>query len=186
MGMARKENTVLFAVFGLWQLFVLHEALAGQPADKVGAAPNHESAPLNHESARLNNEANTGRSAGLQLPSGDLDLRPPSQLLAGEDAAGRDAPGPISDFAHRKLFAAQNVSRFEASAATADGGPSRAPAPAANVASGHIMSPMETLAHNFQQQGLPLARLFENKDSLVHLGLNQKGKPGLWILHKLH
>ncbi len=48
------------------------------------------------------------------------------------------------------------------------------------------MSPMQLMAHNFRQQGLPLAKLFENKDSLVHLGLNQKGKPGLWIVHKLH
>ncbi len=181
--MARKENTVLLAVFGLWQLFVLHEALAGQPLDKAGAALNHESS---HESTALNHEANTGRSAGLQLPSGGLDLRPPSQLHAGEDTAVTDAPRPISDFAHRRLFAAQNITRFEASAATADGGASRAAAPAAAVASGHIMSPLETLAHNFHQQGLPLARLFENKDSLVHVGLNQKGKPGLWILHKLH
>ncbi len=45
---------------------------------------------------------------------------------------------------------------------------------------------VETMAHNFRQQGLPVARLFENKDSLIHLGLNQKGKPGLWIVHKLH
>lgn len=48
------------------------------------------------------------------------------------------------------------------------------------------MSPMETLAHNFHQEGLPVAKLFESNQSLVHLGLNPKGKPGLWIVHKLH
>jgi hypothetical protein len=54
------------------------------------------------------------------------------------------------------------------------------------ASSGHIMSPMETLAHNFRQEGLPIARLFQSNDSLVHVGLSPKGKPGLWVVHKLH
>ena len=31
-----------------------------------------------------------------------------------------------------------------------------------------------------------MARLFENKSALVHLGLNPKGKPGLWLVQKTH
>jgi hypothetical protein len=50
----------------------------------------------------------------------------------------------------------------------------------------HIMSPLQNLAHNFRQEGLPIAKLFQSDESLVHLGLNPKGKPGLWLVHKLH
>jgi len=33
---------------------------------------------------------------------------------------------------------------------------------------------------------VPVARLFETKGALLHLGLNPKGKPGLWQVQKTH
>ena len=36
-----------------------------------------------------------------------------------------------------------------------------------------------------QHEGLPVARLFESKSALVHLGLSPKGKPGLWLVQKI-
>jgi hypothetical protein len=36
------------------------------------------------------------------------------------------------------------------------------------------------------REGLPVARLFETKGALLHLGLNPKGKPGLWLVQKTH
>jgi hypothetical protein len=51
-------------------------------------------------------------------------------------------------------------------------------------------APMRSRAEEFVQrarrEGLPVARLWENKSALVHLGLNQKGKPGLWLVQKFH
>jgi hypothetical protein len=44
---------------------------------------------------------------------------------------------------------------------------------------------VEELALRFHREGLPIARLWENKSALVSLGLNQKGKPGLWIIQKI-
>jgi hypothetical protein len=35
-----------------------------------------------------------------------------------------------------------------------------------------------------RREGLPVARLFESKSALVHLGLSPKGKPGLWLVQK--
>jgi hypothetical protein len=35
-------------------------------------------------------------------------------------------------------------------------------------------------------EGMPVARLFESKSALVHLGLSPKGKPGLWLVQKMH
>ncbi len=45
---------------------------------------------------------------------------------------------------------------------------------------------VEEFARRVHKEGLPVARLWENKSALVSLGLNQKGKPGLWIIQKVH
>ena len=45
-------------------------------------------------------------------------------------------------------------------------------------------SPTEQLARQVHREGLPLARLWQNEQALVSLGLNRKGKPGLWIIQK--
>jgi hypothetical protein len=42
------------------------------------------------------------------------------------------------------------------------------------------------LARRVHREGLPVARLWENRSALVSLGLNQRGKPGLWIIQKTH
>jgi hypothetical protein len=44
----------------------------------------------------------------------------------------------------------------------------------------------EEFARRLHREGLPVARLFESKSALVSLGLNQKGKPGLWLIQKMH
>jgi hypothetical protein len=44
---------------------------------------------------------------------------------------------------------------------------------------------LEEFGQRVRREGLPVARLWENKSALVHLGLNQKGKPGLWIVQKV-
>jgi hypothetical protein len=49
---------------------------------------------------------------------------------------------------------------------------------------GRIPGRVEELALRFHREGLPIARLWENKSALVSLGLNQKGKPGLWFVQK--
>lgn len=44
----------------------------------------------------------------------------------------------------------------------------------------------EEFARRVHREGLPVARLWENKSALVSLGLNKKGKPGLWLVQKTH
>jgi hypothetical protein len=43
----------------------------------------------------------------------------------------------------------------------------------------------EEFARRVHREGLPLARLWENKSALLSLGLNKKGQPGLWIVQKI-
>lgn len=47
------------------------------------------------------------------------------------------------------------------------------------------MSQAEVFARRLHREGLPVARLWESKSALVSLGLNQKGKPGLWLTQKV-
>jgi hypothetical protein len=46
-------------------------------------------------------------------------------------------------------------------------------------------SRVEQFARRVHREGLPIARLWENDQALVSLGLNQKGKPGLWLMQKV-
>ncbi len=157
MGRLEKHGIASIALIGVGQLLLSQGALAGTPLEKVGASLDHDNA-----------STSTRPSAGVQTPGLRLDLRPP-QIFAGSSVAD-------------SFFVAHSEASTVPARALA---PSASP-PASSAAGGRVMSPMESLAHNFHQQGLPLAKLFENRDSLVHLGLNQHGKPGLWILHKLH
>ncbi len=43
---------------------------------------------------------------------------------------------------------------------------------------------MEERMRLARRDGFPVARLWESKSALLHLGFNQKGKPGLWIMQK--
>jgi hypothetical protein len=45
---------------------------------------------------------------------------------------------------------------------------------------------VEHFVQQFHKEGLPVARLFDNKSTLVHVGLSPRGKPGLWFVHTLH
>ncbi len=50
----------------------------------------------------------------------------------------------------------------------------------------HPMGLAQGMAERFHREGLPVARLWENHAALVSLGLNQKGKPGIWLVQKIH
>jgi hypothetical protein len=56
----------------------------------------------------------------------------------------------------------------------------------ADVGEARVMSRAESFARRFHREGLPVARLWENHSALVSLGLNGKGKPGLWLVQKTH
>jgi hypothetical protein len=40
------------------------------------------------------------------------------------------------------------------------------------------------LAQRFRRERLPLARLWQNHEAMLSIGLNQRGKPGLWLVQK--
>jgi len=49
-----------------------------------------------------------------------------------------------------------------------------------------MMSQPEIFARRVHREGLPVARLWESKSAFLSIGLNQRGKPGLWLIQKVH
>lgn len=94
-----------------------------------------------------------------------LDL----QLPAGEMIAAEKAPAAFPSLRRRILGGQEQA---QSSGLTPERPQTRIP--------GRV----EELALRFHREGLPIARLWENKSALVSLGLNQRGKPGLWIVQK--
>ena len=49
------------------------------------------------------------------------------------------------------------------------------------VADFHVASPAERFVGRVRREGLPLARLWKSESALLSIGLNQRGKPGVWF-----
>jgi len=47
------------------------------------------------------------------------------------------------------------------------------------------MSSPEVFVGRVSREGLPFARLWESKSTLLSIGLSPKGKPGLWLTQKV-
>jgi hypothetical protein len=96
-----------------------------------------------------------------------LDLRPSANAFAPAENTSADFPSSL----HRHNLGGQEEIRL--------------PAMGAGTVQGRIPSRVEEFARRVHREGLPVARLWENKSALLSLGLNKKGKPGLWIIQKI-
>jgi hypothetical protein len=112
-------------------------------------------------------------------PSTNLDLRPPGVSPSAISHEGATAPASEP---------------FPSTTHNLDLGQSDLPADnriqARTLAIGElnfrVMSQAEIFARRVHQEGLPIARLFESKSALLSIGLNKRGKPGLWFTQKTH
>jgi hypothetical protein len=100
---------------------------------------------------------------GLHAP---LDLHLPATAVP---AAQTSANFPSA--LHRQLWGSQEQLQL--------------PALGADAQQTRVPSHVEELVRRAHREGLPVARLWENKSALVSLGLNQRGKPGLWLVQKI-
>jgi hypothetical protein len=48
-----------------------------------------------------------------------------------------------------------------------------------------VESRLEELARRLHREGIPLAKLWQSHTALLSLGLNSRGKPGLWLIQKI-
>jgi hypothetical protein len=111
----------------------------------------------------------------LQAPSQHLDLRLPSHAGEGGGSVAEKSSDAFPSMAHRQNLAQQNLGQQE-----------RVALPALGSDGMHARPTLQDFVQRVHREGLPMARLFENKSALVHLGLNPKGKPGLWLVQKTH
>jgi hypothetical protein len=103
-----------------------------------------------------------------------LDLRPPSRL---ESAGHFEMAGNAAD--RSRSFGAPTVRQNPTS---------QEPVPQSPMAADGMRSrpALQDFVRRVHHEGLPVARLFESKSALVHVGLSPKGKPGLWLVQKIH
>ncbi len=116
----------------------------------------------------------------ISNPAPTLDLRPPAVAFepSGDEAAA------FPSVSHRQWLSSAQEQR----APVAESGAheqSRLPGFRAETSTGRNPGGVEGFARRVRREGLPIARLWENKSSLVSLGLNQRGKPGLWFVQKI-
>jgi hypothetical protein len=99
-----------------------------------------------------------------------LDLRLPSAIAAAavEEKSAASFPSGL----HRHTMGQAEESDL--------------PALGVQAAQGRVPGRAEEFARRVHREGLPVARLWENRSALVSLGLNQRGKPGLWLIQKTH
>jgi hypothetical protein len=97
-----------------------------------------------------------------------LDLRPPETLSGGRAFAPGDAQGAFPS----------------AKRAPSTTGADDLPA-VSNLGTLRMESNLHELVRHAPHEGLPVARLWETKSALLHVGLSPRGKPGLWLIQKL-
>jgi hypothetical protein len=107
-------------------------------------------------------------SARFQTPAQRLDLRAPSHAEEAVNLAQK-SPGAFPSMTHRQNSA-----------------PERVDLPLLGSDSMHARPSIQEFVQRVHREGLPVARLFETKSALVHLGLSPRGKPGLWLVQKTH
>jgi hypothetical protein len=139
----------------------LHSARAAPPGQNHAPGQTHSElrAPLDLR-ARLD----------LRAP---LDLQPPIPESPKHEA--------FPSAARRSLFGGLQADQPAESSEPVE---SRMSGPGAAAA--RTPGRAEEFARRIHREGLPLARLWQNKSASLNLGLNQKGKPGLWLVQKVH
>ena len=105
----------------------------------------------------------------IQAPAQHLDLRAPSHTTVEPGTTFGKSPSAFPSMAHRQNSAQEPV---ELPLLRPDGM--------------HARPTIQDFVQKVHREGLPVARLFETKSALVHLGLSPRGKPGLWLVQKTH
>jgi hypothetical protein len=110
----------------------------------------------------------TQKNALRPEPHLSLDLRPSVAAIAAADKPSTAFPSGL----HRQTLGGQEDIRLPALGFESTQTPAKGRA--------------EEFVSRVRREGLPVARLWQNNSALVSLGLNQRGKPGLWIIQKMH
>ena len=175
-GSARKIRLISIAAGSLCGLGLLNSAIALPPLSRGSSSPD------------INASARSRLAGGQSLvhqahtSTALLDLRPPKESAspAMHDATGAVAPVAFPSAIHHGNLGSEDLGadgRMRPSAFGAD------EMSVQEMSQGQII--VERMQH-IHREGLPIARLWESKSAVVSIGLNQRGKPGLWFTQRMH
>jgi hypothetical protein len=131
-----------------------------------------------------------GTSGGgmLQRASGLLAAQPSRSPASRLDLQRLDLRAPENPPAERAPMAMDSASAFPSAKHPRIASDSRAqedPPALGGGAAIHTLSRAQEMAQRVQREGLPVARLWETRSALLHIGLSPHGKPGLWLIQKV-
>lgn len=115
-----------------------------------------------------------------------LDLRPPVERAFAVYPAPRAASQAEPAFKSLEALAGRRAGQSSGRPGDAEKDGNYLPGLGLGSSQSRSVSQAEAFARRFHREGLPVARLWENHSALLSLGLNQKGKPGLWVVQKTH
>jgi hypothetical protein len=115
------------------------------------------------------------RSPARRLDFQALDLRAPETLSGGRTAA------PSGD--SQAVFPSARRAQTAAATGAEESLPGGSNLAALRMES--VESRVHEMARRVPREGLPVARLWETKTALLHVGLSPRGKPGLWLIQKV-
>jgi hypothetical protein len=169
----KDRNRLIRVAAGVCGLCLFGSAIASPPFSRGRSSLS----PI--DSARSISVASRLGARQEYAPTTHLDLRPPGDSppanIHGGAAALASAPFP-SAIHHLDLGKADLGSDDRV----------QPPALGTGELNFRVMSQAEIFAHRIHREGLPVARLWESKSALLSIGLNQRGKPGLWLTQKIH
>jgi hypothetical protein len=120
--------------------------------------------------------ATPARSPANRLDFQNLDLRPPESLSGGRVSSSVGDSQWVFPSAKRAQLGTDTRAEEDRGVTPAEG---------AHWAALRMESPVQEMERRVPREGLPVARLWETKTALLHVGLSPKGKPGLWLTQKV-
>jgi hypothetical protein len=170
---AKTRRAVIATIPALIAAFAL---AAFTPSERAAASP-----PSPRSTFRVHSSDAPVHSSDAQRVFGPLDLRAPADFPAARAAT-------------------LGVAAVTAAESSVDSSPVPFPSPRRPARSAPVddlsalgatgprmkaMSRAEELTRRIHREGLPVARLWESHSALVSLGLNARGKPGIWLIQKV-
>lgn len=149
--------------WGICGLGVVSAAMAATPTNVTGITT-----PASANSYTLRQSGST-KSASDRQYLARLDLSPPTHFSTPSGVASTSLGFPS---ARRQLASAKDEDQLPALGA-------------ADESAARTMSRAEAIARRLHREGVPIVRLWEGHTAFVSLGLNQRGKPGLWLVQKV-
>jgi hypothetical protein len=168
-----RNRLIWVAAGGLCSLGWLSSAIASPPLSL------ERSSLSTIDSARSRLTSSWSSAHQEHISATQLDLRPlgDSPSAINHRAAAALASAPFPSAIHHLDLGKTDIDME---------GQNQLPALGTAGASSREMSAAEIFARRVHREGLPIARLWESKSALLSIGLNQKGKPGLWLTQKIH